>query len=63
MTKSMNYAHVTTIVVPRTAVPHHARFRINSSFLAKSDILFSEMKIQDSQWNVKSHLCLHTAPE
>jgi len=26
----MNYSYVTTIVVPSTAVPHHAHFRINN---------------------------------
>jgi len=49
----MNYPHLTRIVVPSTAVPHHTRFPINNSVLAKGDILVSEMKIQDSQWNVK----------
>jgi len=63
MTKNINYPHLTTIVVPSTAVPYHARFPINNSVLAKSDILASEMKNLDSQWNVKSHLCLHTVPE
>lgn len=60
---NMNFPHLTTVVVPTTAVPHYARFPVNNSVLAKSDILVSEMKFLDSQWNVKSHLCLHTAPE